>query len=64
MMVQGSRFWDGGFIWKIGDSANGYVAEGNTRTVEDAITALAEAALTKFPDSDFAKKFERLPAVS
>jgi hypothetical protein len=23
-----SCFWDGGFIWKLGDSANGYAAEG------------------------------------
>src|SRR5712671_1722328 len=35
-----SCFWDAGFIWKLGDDANGYVAEGNTRTVEEATTAL------------------------
>jgi hypothetical protein len=59
-----SCFWDGGFIWKLGDDANGYVAEGNGRTVEEAVTELADAALTHFPESDFAKKFERLPASS
>ena len=59
-----SCFWDVGFIWKLGDDANGYVAEGNTRTVEEAMTKIADAALTHFPDSDFAKKIERLPAVS
>ncbi len=58
-----SCFWDAGFTWRLGDSANGYAAEGNTRTIEEALTQLTDAALTHFPESEFAKKVER-PAVS
>jgi hypothetical protein len=57
-------FWDGGFTWKLGDDANGYVAVGDARTVEDALTQLTDAALKHFPESDFAKKFQRLPTLS
>jgi len=57
-----SCFWDAGFNWKLGDSANGYVAEGNARSIEDAMTQLADAALKKIAESEFASNFGRLPA--
>jgi len=57
-----SCFWDAGFNWKLGDSANGYVAEGNAPSIEDAMTRLADAALKKFPESEFSINFGRLPA--
>ena len=40
--------WDGGFIWKLGDYTNGYVAEGNAPSLED-VNILADAALKSFP---------------
>jgi hypothetical protein len=50
-----SCFWDGGFIWKLGDSANGYAAEGRAASVSKAIAQLQAAALIHFPQSEFAK---------
>jgi hypothetical protein len=50
-----SSFWDGGFIWKLGDSANGYPAEGRAASVSEAISQLQSAAITHFPQSEFAK---------
>ena len=51
-----SCFWDPGFIWKLGDYANGYLAEGNASSIEDAIQQLTDAALTHLPESGFAKQ--------
>lgn len=50
-----STFWDGGFEWKLGDGMNGFVAEGNGRTMQGAADALAAAAIEKYPNSAFAK---------
>jgi hypothetical protein len=50
-----SCFWDG-FIWKLGDYANGYLAEGNASSIEDAIRQLRDAALTHLPGSEFSKQ--------
>jgi hypothetical protein len=50
-----SCFWDGGVIWKLGDSANGYPVEGRADSVSEAIAQLQDAALTHFPQSEFAK---------
>lgn len=50
-----STFWDGGFDWRLGDTMNGYVAEGIERTIAGAVKALADAAVANFPDSAFAK---------
>jgi hypothetical protein len=47
-------FWDAGFRWKLGDDINGYVAEGEAKTLEDAARALAGAAREHFPESQFA----------
>jgi hypothetical protein len=38
-----SSFGDGGFIWKLGDSANGYPAEGHVARVNEAISQLSAA---------------------
>ncbi len=51
-----SCFWDAGFIWKLGDYANGYLAEGNASSIEDAIRQLTDAALARLPESEFAKQ--------
>jgi hypothetical protein len=48
-----SCFWDAGFYWKLGDSANGYVAEGKASSIEDPIRQLTDAALTHLPESGF-----------
>jgi hypothetical protein len=50
-----SCFWDGGFIWKLGDCTNGYSAEGHADSVDEAIMQLRDAALIHFPQSEFAK---------
>jgi hypothetical protein len=50
-----SCFWDGGFIWKLGDTANGYAAEGRAASVSEAVAQLRAAALTHSPQSDFAE---------
>ena len=50
-----SSFWDGGFIWRLGDSANGYPAVGRAGSVSDAVAQLQAAALIHFPQSEFAK---------
>jgi hypothetical protein len=47
-------FWDAGFRWKLGDDVNGYVAEGEAKTLEDAAWSLAGAAREHFPESQFA----------
>jgi hypothetical protein len=50
-----SSFWDGGFVWKLGDSTNGYPAERRAASVSEAIAQLQAAALIHFSHSDFAK---------
>ena len=52
-----STFYDAGFDWKLGDYMNGYKAEGNARDVEGAVTALRDAAVHHYPDSDFARRY-------
>lgn len=51
-----TTFWDGGFDWKLGDSMNGFVAEGKQKSIAAAVGALLNAARAKFPDSTFAKR--------
>jgi hypothetical protein len=50
-----SIFWDAGFRWKLGDDMNGFVAEGEARTMKDAVASLVSAAMREFPESVFAK---------
>ena len=50
-----SRFWDAGFIWKLGDKANGYVAEGKADSLTEAVRQLSDAALKHFPESEFSR---------
>lgn len=52
-----TTFWSGGFTWKLGDSINGYHADGNADTLSDAVLQLAAAAGRHFPDSVFAREF-------
>jgi len=54
-----STFWDAGFRWKLGDESNGFVAEGEARTMKDAVAELVSAALREFPESTFAKGARR-----
>jgi len=51
-----SSFWDGGFTVKLGDEMNGFVAEAQCQTMEEAERWLFNEALLRFPTSDFAKK--------
>jgi hypothetical protein len=51
-----STFWDAGFRWKLGDDMKGFVAEGQTKTMEQAVAKLVAAALREFPDSIFGRK--------
>lgn len=51
-----TTFWDAGFQWRLGDESNGFVAEGEARTMKEAVEELVAAARIKFPESDFATK--------
>ena len=51
-----SCFYDGGFVWKLGDMQNGYKAHGNPPTLKEAVRELLEAAAVAYPNSDFAKR--------
>jgi len=51
-----STFWDGGFDWKLGDRMNGYPAEGNARTLAEAIEEIKGSAVKHYPESEFAQK--------
>jgi hypothetical protein len=48
-----STFWAAGFKWRLGDPANGYHAEGNAETFDEAVQQLANAARRHFPRSAF-----------
>lgn len=50
-----STFWDCGFTWKLGDEMNGFDADGEARTLKEAVEQLVAAARLKYPDSVFAK---------
>lgn len=50
-----STLWDAGFRWRLGDELNGFKAEGQERTLLDAVKRLASAAREHYPDSTFAK---------
>jgi hypothetical protein len=57
-----SCFWDAGFEWKLGDEMNGFRAQGNADTYEQAVEALAGAAREHHPESLFAlgrEEFEK-----
>jgi hypothetical protein len=51
-----STFCEARFTWKLGDDMNGFVAEGEAKTMHQAVAELVAAALCKFPDSVFAHK--------
>jgi hypothetical protein len=51
-----SSFWDGGFTWKLGDAMNGFDAQGNARTVDQAVQELSDAALWHYPASAFVNR--------
>jgi hypothetical protein len=48
-----STFWDGGFDVKIGDKTNGYDAETNVDTMEEAAEFLRVMAILHYPNSNF-----------
>jgi hypothetical protein len=51
-----SCFWDGGFDVKLGDPMNGYVAEGNVKTADQAAAWLDKQARIHFPASKYANR--------
>ena len=56
-----SCFWDGGIDVKLGDSMNGYKAESNVDTIEQATKWFHEQALIHFPNSQYVMNWEALP---
>jgi hypothetical protein len=46
--------WNAGFRWKLGDVLNGFVAEGEGKTLIDAAWMLSNAAKEHFPESQYA----------
>lgn len=58
-----STFWDGGFDWKLGDESNGWKAEGNADSLEQAVVALDAAAREHYPRSTFALRPQDAPPV-
>ena len=51
-----STFWDAGFRWKLGDNLDGFVAEGEAKTLQQATAEIVAAARREFPYSAFALK--------
>lgn len=51
--------WDGGVDWKL-FGAGEKMIDGNAPTVTEAVYQLALAAISYYPDSDFAKRFPEL----
>ena len=49
-----SGFWDNGWDVKLGDDLNGYTAEGNFETSDEAATFLDVQARKHFPESLYA----------
>jgi hypothetical protein len=56
-----SSIWDSGWDVKLGDELNGFLAESNFQTVEEAAAFLHGAALIHFPKSDYAKRRNAVP---
>jgi hypothetical protein len=52
-----SSFWDGGWTVKLGDATNGFVAEANVGSLDEAAQWLHEQAHEHFPDSEYAQKY-------
>lgn len=52
-----SVFWDGGFNVRLGDSVNGFKAEGVVLRWGEVEPWLKAAALEHFPESDFARVY-------
>jgi hypothetical protein len=42
-----STFWDVGFTWKLGDDMNGFVADGEAKTMQQAGAELVSAAIAR-----------------
>ena len=58
-----SSFWDNGWAVKLGDEMNGFVAEGNFRTLTESATFLDQQARRYFAESVYALgpiEYERL----
>jgi predicted RNA-binding Zn ribbon-like protein len=52
-----SWVWDGGIDVKLGDPLNGYKAEDKVSTFAEAAAWLRDQACTRYPDSEFARKY-------
>lgn len=52
-------FWDTGIMWQLDDEDNGVLEEGYTDTFPQAVDELAKAVLKFYPESDFAKEYEK-----
>ena len=49
-----STFWDGGFDVKLCDQMNGYKAESNFKTFNEALIWLQQSAIEHYPESAYA----------
>ncbi|WP_315731636.1 MULTISPECIES: hypothetical protein [unclassified Bradyrhizobium] len=54
-----SCFWDGGFMVKLGDDLNGFLAEETVSTFDEALAWLELTA-----DEHYPERFQNAPAVS
>jgi hypothetical protein len=48
-----SSFWDNGFLVRLGDDMNGFLAEAEVRTPGEAAAFLDKAAREHFPESAY-----------
>ena len=44
-----NTFWDGGFVWALGDEVNGFLDRGRADTFEQAVSELIAAAIRHHP---------------
>jgi hypothetical protein len=50
-----STFWDNGFFVRLGDRLNGYPAQANVATFDEAVTWLRGQARIHFPQSEYVR---------
>jgi len=56
-----ASFWDGGWTVKLGDEMNGFVAETNVATLDEAARFLDIQAHIHYPNSSFALGYQNQP---
>jgi hypothetical protein len=60
-----TTFWDAGFKWKLGDDMNGFDAEGEARTMKEAVEQLCESRAAIISGVRLCKvSYEVIPGIS